>query len=57
VNKIRRPAESREQDHFKGWRADTGALGFRTRGLDIKAGIAKLKADRVARLQDSSAKW
>jgi hypothetical protein len=27
---------------------DTGAMGVRTRGLDIKAGAAKLKADRVA---------
>jgi hypothetical protein len=38
----------REQDHFKGWRADSGA--FSDRWLDIKAGIAKL-------LQDSFEKW
>jgi hypothetical protein len=29
----------------------TGAMGVRTRGLDIKAGAAKLKADRAARLE------
>jgi hypothetical protein len=27
------------------------AMGVRTRGLDIKAGAAKLKADRAARLE------
>jgi hypothetical protein len=26
-------------------------MGVRTRGLDIKAGTAKLKADRAARLE------
>jgi hypothetical protein len=26
-------------------------MGVRTRGLDIKAGAAKLKADRAARLE------
>jgi hypothetical protein len=30
---------------------DTGAMGVRTRGLDIEAGAAKLKADRAARLE------
>jgi hypothetical protein len=30
---------------------DTGSMGVRTRGLDIKAGAAKLKADRAARLE------
>jgi hypothetical protein len=30
---------------------DTGATGGRTRGLDIKAGAPKLKADRAARLE------
>jgi hypothetical protein len=35
---------------FGGRLPDTCAVGFRTRGLDIKAGAAKLKADRVARL-------
>ena len=29
----------------------TGAMGVRTRGLDIKAGAAKLKADKAARLE------
>jgi hypothetical protein len=28
---------------------NTGPMGVRTRGLDIKAGAAKLKADRAAR--------
>jgi hypothetical protein len=27
-------------------------MGVRTRGLDIKAGAAKLKADRAARLEE-----
>jgi hypothetical protein len=30
---------------------NTGAMGVRTRGLDIKTGAAKLKADRAARLE------
>jgi hypothetical protein len=30
---------------------NTGAMGVRTRGLDIKAGAAKLKADLAARLE------
>jgi hypothetical protein len=30
---------------------DTGPMGVRTRGLDIKAGAAKLKADRATRLE------
>jgi hypothetical protein len=30
---------------------DTSAMGVRTRGLDIKAGAAKLKADRAARIE------
>jgi hypothetical protein len=30
---------------------DTGAMDVRTRGLDIKAGAAKLKADRAARAE------
>jgi hypothetical protein len=34
-----------------GRRPDAGAMGVRTRGLDIKAGAAKLKADRAARLE------
>jgi len=34
---------------FQGQRPDTAAMGVRTRGLDIKAGAAKLKADRAAR--------
>jgi hypothetical protein len=34
-----------------GARHDTGAMGVRTRGPDIKAGAAKLKADRAARLE------
>jgi hypothetical protein len=34
-----------------GRRADTSAMGVRKRGLDIKAGAAKLKADRAARVE------
>jgi hypothetical protein len=34
---------------FDGRSPDTGAMGVRTRGLDIKAGAAKLKADKAAR--------
>jgi hypothetical protein len=30
---------------------NTGAMGVRTRGLDIKAGAAKLKAERAARAE------
>jgi hypothetical protein len=30
-------------------------MGVRTRGLDIKAGAAKLKADRAARLELANA--
>jgi hypothetical protein len=30
---------------------NTGAMGVRTRGLDIKAGAAKLNADKAARLE------
>jgi hypothetical protein len=30
---------------------DSRAMSVRTRGLDIKAGAAKLKADRAARLE------
>jgi hypothetical protein len=33
---------------FSGPRPDTAATGVRSRGLDIKAGAAKLKADRAA---------
>ena len=36
---------------FADWCPDTGAMGVRTRGLDIKAGAAKLKADKAARLE------
>jgi hypothetical protein len=36
---------------FTGQRTDTGSMGVRTRGLDIKAGAAKLKADRAARAE------
>jgi hypothetical protein len=36
---------------FGGPRPDTGAMGVRTRGLDIKAGAAKLKADQAARAE------
>jgi hypothetical protein len=36
---------------FRCRRPDTAAMGVRTRGLDIKAGAAKLKADRAARLE------
>jgi hypothetical protein len=36
---------------FGSRRPDTGAMGVRTRGLDIKAGAAKLKADRAARAE------
>jgi hypothetical protein len=36
---------------FASRRPDTGAMGVRTRGLDIKAGAAKLKADRAARAE------
>jgi hypothetical protein len=36
---------------FTGHRARYPAMGVRTRGLDIKAGAAKLKADRAARLE------
>jgi hypothetical protein len=36
-------------------RLDTGAMGVRTRRLDIKAGAAKLRADRAARLEAESA--
>ena len=34
---------------FSGQRTDTGAMGIRTRGPDIKAGAAKFRADRAAR--------
>ncbi len=34
-----------------GRRTDTAAMGVRTRGLDIKAGAAMLKADKAARLE------
>jgi hypothetical protein len=44
------PIPSDEID-FQGRPLDTGAMGVRTRGLDIKVGAAKLKADRVARLE------
>jgi hypothetical protein len=30
---------------------NTGAMGVRTRGVDIKAGVAKLKADNAARAE------
>jgi hypothetical protein len=33
------------------WCLNTGPMGVRTRGLDIKAGAAKLKADEAARLE------
>jgi hypothetical protein len=36
---------------FTGQRTDTGSMGVRTRGLDIKAGAAKMKADRTARAE------
>jgi hypothetical protein len=35
----------------RSWCADTSAMGVRTRGLNIKAGAAKLKADRAARAE------
>jgi hypothetical protein len=35
----------------RGRRADTGAMGVRTPGLDIKAGAVKLRADRAARVE------
>jgi hypothetical protein len=46
-----RPPEGISRIDFEGRRPDTGAMGVRTRGLDIKAGAAKLKADRAARLE------
>src|ERR1700733_7798540 len=49
--KVRRKRERRSWIDFSGWRPDTTAMGVRTRGLDIKAGAAKLKADRAARLE------
>jgi hypothetical protein len=52
-----RDCRTRPIRHHAPWLADfsnrcddTGAIGVRTRGLDIKAGAAKLKADRAARL-------
>jgi hypothetical protein len=33
---------------FHGRRLNTDAMGVRTRGLDIKAGAAKFRADRAA---------
>jgi hypothetical protein len=44
-----RPSDRRID--FCGQRPDTAAMGVRTRGLDIKAGAAKLKADRAARAE------
>ena len=35
--------------NFSIGRPDTGAMGVRTRELDIKAGASKFKADRAAR--------
>ena len=46
-----RPTPSASRIDFGGRRPDTPAMGVRTRGLDIKAGAAKLKADRAARLE------
>jgi hypothetical protein len=40
-----------DQIDFQGRPLDTGPMGVRTRGLDIKAGAAKLKADRAARAE------
>src|SRR5271166_646843 len=49
ANQISRRARRREDGiDFAGWHRDTGAMGVRTRGLDIKAGAAKLKADKAA---------
>ena len=45
------PQEGVGRIDFSGRPPDTGAMGVRTRGLDIKAGAAKLKADRAARLE------
>jgi hypothetical protein len=42
---------SEQRFDFAGRCLNTGAMGVRTRGLDIKAGAAKLKADRAARAE------
>jgi hypothetical protein len=42
------PQEGVGRIDFRGQRRDTAAMGVRTRGLDIKASAAKLKADRAA---------
>jgi hypothetical protein len=44
------PQEVVSRIDFCGPRPDTGVMGVRTRGLDIKAGAAKLKVERVALL-------
>jgi hypothetical protein len=46
-----RTAHPSDEIDFGGRPPDCGAMGVRTRGLDIKAGAAKLKADRAARLE------
>jgi hypothetical protein len=43
------PQEGIDRIDFGGRPLDTGAMGVRTRGLDVKAGAARLKADRAAR--------
>jgi|HubBroStandDraft_3_1064219.scaffolds.fasta_scaffold1099559_2 hypothetical protein len=51
MGNVGRPAGGAGRIDFSGPRPDTGAMGVRTRGLDIKAGAAKLRADRAARVE------
>jgi hypothetical protein len=47
---IRQPGRRpRRRIDFLGLSRDTDEMGVRTRGLDIKAGASKFKADQVAR--------
>jgi hypothetical protein len=46
-----RPPPIAPRVDFTARRLDTGEMGVRTRGLDIKAGAAMLKADRAARIE------
>ena len=49
AGEMRPPAGRRRPDRLPGPAPRYCGMGVRTRGLDIKAGAAKLKADRAAR--------
>jgi hypothetical protein len=51
ASKIRSSAEGVGGDRHRGPCSDTGAMGIRTRRLNINGGAAKLKADWAARLE------